>query len=73
MKLVDNWKTVLLKAWSIRLLFLAGLLSGIEAALPFVSGAFGLDPAIMSLLTFGAVAAAFVARLVAQKAFSDEA
>jgi len=34
MKLYDNWKTILQKAWSMRLMALAAILSGIEVALP---------------------------------------
>ena len=65
MTLVKNWRAVLRKAWSLRLMLLAALLSAIEVALPlFVDavprGAF----AAISALTVGA---AFVARLIAQK------
>ncbi len=34
MRLVDNWRRVLARAWSVRLIVLAALLSGIEGALP---------------------------------------
>lgn len=70
MKLLTNWKRILKKAWSIRLLILAGVLSGIEVVLPFFSDAIPRGP--FAVLSFLAVAAAFVARLVAQKDMDNE-
>lgn len=63
--LKPDWRAVLRYAWSIRFIALAAILSGVEVALPlfvysFPRGIF----AALSLLT---TAAAFVARLVAQK------
>ncbi len=65
MQLYDNWRQILTKAWSIRLMILAGILSGIEVALPYFEDVIprGIFPALSGL----AVAAALVARLVAQK------
>lgn len=65
MKLYDNWKSILRKAWSIRLMVLAGLFSGVEAVLPMFQEAFpkGLFAGLSALT----VMAAFVSRLVAQK------
>ena len=37
MKLISNWKDILKKAWSIRLMLLASLLSGLEVVLPMVN------------------------------------
>lgn len=69
-KLIDDWRRVLSKAWSIRLLMFAGLLSGVEVALPFLGGLIphGLFAALSLIVTAGA----FVARIVAQKDFEDE-
>lgn len=69
MNLVANWRAVLRKAWSLRLMLLAAVLSAAEVALPFFvdavpRGAF----AAISALTVGA---AFVARLIAQKDLSQ--
>lgn len=65
-----QWKAILRKAWSIRLMLLAALLSGIEAALPILHH-FGflefLPGGFFALLSFIVVAAAFVARLIAQQ------
>lgn len=70
MKLITNWKQILKKAWSVRLLIVAALLSGIEVALPFFADQVPRGP--FAALSFLAVASAFVARLVAQKEFADE-
>jgi len=39
MTLLEDWKEVLRKAWSIRFIVLAGVLSGIEVILPFFADA----------------------------------
>lgn len=65
MKLYDNWKEILRRSWSLRFIILAGILSGIEVILPFFSEEIPRN--LFAALSFMAVAAAFVARLVAQK------
>ena len=65
MKLIDNWRDVIRKAWSLRLMVLAALLSGVEFVLPLFSEA--LPRGLFAVLSFLSVAGAFVARLVAQK------
>jgi hypothetical protein len=72
MRLVANWRDVLRRAWSIRLMLLAALLSGIEVALPLVGDALPIPPGAFAALAFLVTAGAFVARLVAQKGLSDE-
>nr|WMC97961.1 hypothetical protein RAR13_04390 [Aminobacter aminovorans] len=71
MKIVANWRAVLRCAWSIRLMILAGLLSGIEVALPLLDGLLPIPPGVFAALSGLTVAAAFIARLVAQKGLSD--
>ena len=63
--LVDDWRKVLARAWSARLMILAGILSGAEVALPYFTDAIPLG--IMSALSSLVVSAAFIARFVAQK------
>jgi hypothetical protein len=65
MHLYDNWREILRKAWSIRFIVLAGLLSGAEVILPFFADA--IPRGVFAVMTFGAVAGAFISRLVAQK------
>lgn len=68
--MVPHWQRVLRKAWSIRLMALAGILSGIEVVLPLMAHRF--PQGVFAVLSFLAVAAAFVARLVAQGALQDD-
>ena len=65
MKLYENWKTIVAKAWSIRLMAIAFLLTMAEVMLPFFSDSF--PPKMFAILSGLAVAGAFVSRLVAQR------
>ena len=65
MKFYDNWKEILRRSWSLRFIILAGILSGIEVILPFFSDEIPRN--LFAILSFMAVAAAFIARLVAQR------
>ncbi len=65
MKLLADWREILRRAWSIRLMIVAGLLSGIEVALPFFADA--MPRGVFAALSVLIVMAALVARLVAQK------
>lgn len=65
MKLYDNWRDILRKAWSIRLMVIAAILSGIEVILPFFNES--IPKNVFAALSFTFVAAAFIARLVAQR------
>jgi hypothetical protein len=74
MHLYANWRVILKRAWSIRLMALATILTGMEATLPFLhsSGyAQALPGGTLALLSCGIVMGAFVSRLVAQKGLSD--
>ena len=68
--LIPNWRKVLRKAWSVRLMIVAALMSGIEIALPFFSDKF--PRGVFAALSFVVVAGAFVARFVAQKELSGD-
>ncbi|MBN9671689.1 hypothetical protein [Roseibium aggregatum] len=70
MNLVSDWRRVLQRAWSIRLIALAALLSGAEVALPFL-GDF-IAPGRLAALSALATAGAFVGRILAQKDMDDE-
>ena len=65
MQFYPNWKELIRRAWSIRFLVLAGILSGLEVILPYFSDEIPRN--LFAILSFVAVSAAFVARLVAQK------
>lgn len=65
MHLKDDWKLILRRAWSVRLILLAGLLSGCEVVLPlFVAD---IPRNVFAALSIVATTAALVARLVAQR------
>lgn len=68
--LIPNWRAVLRRGWSIRLILLAGLLSGLEVVLPWLGEQ--VEPRLMAGLSCLVVAAAFVARLLAQRGLSDD-
>lgn len=65
--LVKNYRQVFRRAWSIRLIVVAGILSGCEVALPiidqFVTIPRGTFAALTGLVTCGAL----ISRLVAQE------
>jgi hypothetical protein len=65
MQLYDNWREILRRSWSLRFIILAGVLSGLEIILPLFMDVIPRNT--FALLSFVAVSAAFVARLVAQK------
>ena len=69
MKLIAEWKLILVKAWSVRLALLAAMLGGVELALPLFSDAmprgwFMAASVVTSL-------AVTVARIVAQRGVPD--
>jgi hypothetical protein len=67
MHLVANWRAVLLRAWSIKFMLVAGVLSGLEFALPYMREFFPLDNGVFALLAFFATAGGLVSRLIAQR------
>lgn len=70
MKLVDNWKSILAHAWSMRLMFLAAILSAGELVLPMYADVFPRHAfaALSALLMM----AAMVARLLVQNNMGDK-
>lgn len=64
MTIIDDWKRIAARAWSIRLALLSAMLSGIETALPYIapmkqSGWFAAMSGLVAL-------AAAASRIVAQ-------
>lgn len=67
-RLIPEWKRVLRKAWSIRLILLAGLLTGCEALINAVGADQIPVPAwARSIIVLAVIGGAFVTRLLAQK------
>ena len=67
MTLYRNWRTILRKAWSIRLMLLAGALSGAEALVTIFPDVLHLPRGFMAVIVPVVIGAALVARLVAQR------
>lgn len=65
MTLKDNWRSLIRKAWSVKFMVLAFILTMAEVMLPFFSDA--VPPKLFAVLSGLAVAGAFVSRLIAQK------
>jgi hypothetical protein len=69
--LVDDWRQVLSKAWSIRFIVLAALLSGFEVILPLYIDMIPRN--LFAALSMIATGAAGVARIIAQPKMDQEA
>lgn len=67
---VSNWRQVLKRAWSVHLMIIAAILSGLEVALPLIDGYVDIPPGIFAALSGLTVAGAFMARLLVQKGVS---
>ena len=67
MKLIEDWKRIVRKAWSFRLMVLAAILSGAEVVLPLFMDS--LPRGLFAVLSFVAVGGGLAARIVAQKGF----
>lgn len=69
MRIIRDWRTVLGKAWSVRFIILAGILTGLEVALPFLE--FAVPPGLFALMSGAATAAALIARFTAQRGIAE--
>lgn len=67
---VKNWRKLIKRAWSLRLMGLAAILTGAEACIPVLEPY--INQQLFALIMFGLISSAFVARLVAQKEFKDD-
>jgi hypothetical protein len=67
MTLVANWRAVLRRAWSVRLMLVAAALSAAEVALPLIGGVLPIPPLTFAALSALTTAGALIARVVAQK------
>lgn len=72
MRLIDNWRRVLKRAWSVRILALAAVFSGLEVALPFFDGTLPLTDRQRGAVYFAVTVAALVARFLAQSTPTGE-
>jgi hypothetical protein len=67
MKLLPNWREVFWKAWSVRLIILAAILSAFEVVLPIVQMVVMIPQGWFALASLAITFAAVYARLVAQR------
>lgn len=67
--LTEDWRLILRRAWSIRLIILSGTLTGVEVALPLFSDAVprGIFAGLSALTSIAALGA----RLTVQKGLGD--
>ena len=66
---LDNWRQILTKAWSVKLMALAAVLSGLEVVIPYLDDSMpqGRFAGFSGVVT----AAALFARLLAQGGVSE--
>ena len=64
-KLYPNWKQIVRKAWSVRFMMMAAILSACEVVLPLYEDT--VPKNLFASLSFFFVTAAFIARIVAQR------
>lgn len=72
MKLIPDWQAVLTRAWSVRLMAITVLLTGMDAATPFLYGVLPIPDRAFALLAGLTGMAAMIARHVDQKDFHNE-
>lgn len=72
MHLLSNWRKILWRAWSVRLMLLAAILSAIEVALPLMQAFAPIPAGLFAALSAIVTAAALCARLIAQKDFLED-
>jgi hypothetical protein len=70
--LISDWKWVLRYSYSIRLIIIAAVLSGVEITLPIIDQIVDIPRGIFAGFSFIATAGAFIARIVAQKRNSGD-
>ena len=66
MKLLPEWRAVLVRVWSVRLIAIAVVLDGLSTAFPYLQDTFGLPTGTFAALSGIISAAAILARLVVQ-------
>lgn len=70
--LVEDWRRILRKAWSIKLVILAAIMSGLEVALGFADASLlGMPRGVFAALAGVVSLLALPARLIAQRSMQD--
>ena len=70
-KVRKDWKWILRRAWSVKLILVAGLLTGLEVFLPLIfdHGLLVFAPWIYPVVMLALTTAALIARVIAQEGF----
>lgn len=69
-RLIPNAKRTLRKAWSVRLMIVAAVLTGAEAIMPFFSDS--ISRGTFAVVSFLVIVGAFISRFIVQKELHDE-
>ena len=71
-KVRKDWKWILRRAWSVKLILVAGLLTGLEVFLPLIfdHGLLVTSPWIYPVAMLILTTAALIARIIAQDGFN---
>jgi hypothetical protein len=70
MNLHKDWKKILRKAWSVRLLVLAAIFQGLEVAFPLLN--LNIPPKTFAIISGILTAGALFTRFIAQKDFDND-
>ena len=70
-KVRKDWKWILRRAWSVKLILVAGLLTGLEVFLPLIfdHGLLVFAPWVYPVAMLALTMAALIARVIAQEGF----
>ena len=71
-ELTPDWKKLLRYAWSVRLMFFAALLTGLEVALPLFQHRIPIPNGYLALGSGLLTVSAFIMRFVSQKVFKED-
>jgi len=71
MRPVSNWRRVLTRAWSARLMYAAAALSACEVALPILDQLMEIPRGLFAGLSAFTTFAALIARITAQKGMNE--
>lgn len=72
MKLIADWRDVLLKAWSVRFIVMAALFEAVSMFMDLLETGDPIIDVILRGLSATSIAAAGVARILSQKNLSEE-
>lgn len=72
-RLIENWRWVLRHAWSVRVLVFAVILTGVEAALPFIDALLPFGARGLAATYFVITVLALAFRFMAQSRLEKEA